>query len=264
MNDRVYDQPPSSHRVPHAEASADIGAASTNTSEQRISLEHIQLPQSLQPLSLQIDGINDRAHTKIDSTEADIEPSERGSDMSVNGQQPELQSARTFTDSMPSSSLNDSTRSMDFDSFQAPKEDAEDAPVASTSPQDPLRVRPVPPVENDHYAVKAEESNHDSLPPLRSPSQLKSRAANGTSFTPGHKRTATGDIKSVSSGIAALHSADVNGTRRRSKSTGASTHGTRIAQVSPVQSSLRLRASLTWISSCRFTFALDCPMLLPR
>lgn len=265
MNGRVYDQPPSSRGVPDAEASADTGA-STNTSEDNSS-EQIQVPQSPQSLSLQTDGLNDRAHSKSDSA-AYIESSERASGTS-DGQRPELQSASTFTDSLPSSSLNDSARSMELDGFRAHKEDAQASNTSkeSPAPQYPLPARPVngdASVEKDYNAVKTEEPDHDYLPPLRSPTRLNSRVGNGTDFTPGHKRTATGDVKSVSSGVAALHSSNTNGTRRRSKSTGAQTHGSRIAQVSPGQYFLRLQTVLTWMSSYRFTSALDYPMLRPR
>ncbi|KAJ5173449.1 hypothetical protein N7492_006042 [Penicillium capsulatum] len=234
MCDREYDQPPSSRGVPQAEASADTEAANTNTRKGVMASEQIQVPQSPQSLSLQTDGVTDRVYDKIDSTGAYIESSECGSDTSVDGQRPEIQSASTFPDSLPSSSLNDSTRSMELDN---PKENerATSTYQNALSHQDQLRAQPTKgdaALEQEHDAVKTEDSSQDSLPPLRSPAQLESRIRNGTHFTPGHKRTATGDIKSVSSGIAALHSSDVNGVRRRSKSTGAPTHGGRIAQLS--------------------------------
>lgn len=241
MKDRLYDQSPSSRGAPHAEANANTEAANTPTSlayEKPAPSEQIQVPQSPQPLSLQVDGLIDRPGDKSNSSVAYVESSERGSDTSADGRRPELQSASTFTDSLPSSWVNDSTQSMELDSFDAPSENATALGTyqkPSIEPRDASHAIPVNgngETDGAHHAVKAEDSSHDLLPPLPSSTTLKSRSGNGTNFTPGHKRTATGDIKTVSSGIASLHSADINGgARRRSKSTGASVHGSRIAQV---------------------------------
>lgn len=238
----LYDQPPSSRGAPHAEANANTEAANTPTSlasEEPTPSEQTQVPQSPQSLSLQVDGLIDHPGDKSNSSVAYVESSERGSDTSADGRRPELQSASTFTDSLPSSWVNDSTQSMELDTFDAP---SENAPALGTYQKSSIEPRDASshtiPVNGNgetdgaHHAVKDEDASHDLLPPLRSSTNLKSRSGNGTNFTPGHKRTATGDIKAVSSGIAALHSADINGgARRRSKSTGASVHGSRIAQV---------------------------------
>lgn len=221
---------PSSRGVPHVEASANspfVNTMSPAPGEPDCS-EEIQVPRSPQRLSLQINGLNAGSHEKYDSNTTCVESSERGSDTSGDSRQPELQSASTFTDylpSIPSSSLNDPNRSMDGKS-QASTTDQES--------QDTLKSLPVNGhgrLGVSHADVKLEKESEDSLGPLRSSSQSSSRPGAGN-FTLGHKRTATGDIKPISSNLGATQNSDTNGTtRRRSKSTGSPAHGSRIAQV---------------------------------
>ncbi|KAJ5190615.1 uncharacterized protein N7498_009600 [Penicillium cinerascens] len=222
---------PSSRGVPHVEASANSPFVNTMPpapGEPDCS-EEIQVPRSPQRLSLQINGLNAGSHEKYDPNTTCVESSERGSDTSGDSRQPELQSASTFTDylpSIPSSSLNDPNRSMDGKS------------QASTTDQDSQDTLKSLPVNGhgglgvSHADVKLERESEDSLGPLRSSNQSSSRSGVGKS-TLGHKRTATGDIKPISSNLGALQTSDTNWTtRRRSKSTGSPAHGSRIAQLS--------------------------------
>lgn len=231
---------PSSRGVPHVEASANAQFVNTispamgevNPSEQ------IQVPRSPQRLSMQMNEVNAGSHDKYDSNTTYVESSERGSDTSGDSWRPEPQSTETFTDSLPSlpsSLLNDSNRSMD-DSIRALDGGSPASMIDYKPPQSQDTLRSLPVDGNgysngSHTDVKLKKESQDSLGPLRSPRQSSSRSGVGK-FTLGHKRTATGDIKPVSSNLAASQNSDTNGTtRRRSKSTGSPAHGSRIAQV---------------------------------
>lgn len=231
---------PSSRGVPHVEASANTQFVSNSISpasgEPQLS-EEVQVPRSPQRLSLQINGLNAGSHEK-DCSNNYVESSERGSDTSGDSRQSELQSASAFTESLPSlplSLLNDSNRSME-DSLRAFDSDSSTPTTEQRIPhsQDTsksLSVNGKEGLDGSHADVKLEKESEDLLGPLRSPRQSSSRSGAGK-FTMGHKRTATGDIKPVSSNLAASQNSDANGaTRRRSKSTGSPAHETRIAQV---------------------------------
>jgi len=196
--------------------------------------EEIQVLRSPQRLSLQINGLNAGSRDKYNSNTTYIESSERGSDTSCDSQRPELQPASTSTDylpSIPSSSLNDSDQSMDG-SIGASDGNSQTFTTDHKLPhfQDTLKSLQVSGnggPSGSHADVNLEKESEDSLGPLRS----SSRPGVGK-FTPGHKRTATGDVKPISFDLATSQNSDANGTtRQRSKSTGSSAHGSRIAQV---------------------------------
>ena len=230
----------SSRGVSHAEANATTNAMNAATLKKLdgpTNAEQIQVPRSPQPLSLCIDGLDATGHGKIYHNTAYIESSERGSDTSVDDRRPELHSANTFTDSqnsVPSSSVNNSepytepsnSHSVDVDSTP-PK----------IRPKSPKAEHSIPVNGNGSRgasdgAIKLETPNHGSLSSSHSLKPSGLRSGNNIQFTPGHKRTATGDIKPISSGLVAPQLSDVNGaSRRRSKSTGSPAHGSRIAQV---------------------------------
>lgn len=236
MND-MYNGP-SSRGVPHAEASADTlanTAASLATDSSRTG--QVQVPRSPQPLSLQVNGLEAGVYSGRDSNVSYVESSDRGSETS-DGQRPELHSASTFTDSapsQPSSSLNDSNRSMELDK---PYYINGDIAMANTNEE----IATLEALHNlkktngnglmngTNGAVKLEKQTNGSLSPLRSSNLSNLRSSAGSRHTPGHKRTVTGDVKHIPT-LAAPASSDVNGARRRSKSTGSPAHGSRIAQV---------------------------------
>lgn len=238
MND-IYNGP-SSRGVPHAEASADTlanTAASLATNSTRAG--QVQVPRSPQPLSLQVNGLEAGVYSQRDSNVGYVESSDRGSESS-DGQRPELHSASTLTDSapsQPSSSLNDSNRSMDLDN---PYSMNGDIAMANTNEEisiseelhDLNKTNGNGLMNGTNGAVKLEKQSNDSFSPLRSSnlSNLRSGAGAGSRYIPGHKRTVTGDVKPIPK-LAAPVSSDVNGARRRSKSTGSPAHGSRIAQV---------------------------------
>jgi hypothetical protein len=184
------------------------------------------------PLSLRVDGLSAVAVApgEGNSTPAYIE-SERGSDTS-DGRQPDLYSASTFTGSLPSlPSSNDTSRFPDFGNSYTSNEHGSVPQIDQTSLQSAMpQTQPV----NGNVA----ERWQPSLPTIKagngSPpflSKLSRTKSNFDELAPGQKRTATGDIKPVPSDIPATHS-DANGAvRRRSKSTGSSVYGSRIAQV---------------------------------
>lgn len=258
MND-IYNGPPS-RGVPHAEASADpttntaasLAAASSCTGE-------VQVPRSPQPLSLQVNGLEAGVYCQSNPNVSCVESSERGSDTS-DGHRPELHSASTLTDSvpsLPSSSLNDSNRSMDLDT---PYGANGDGPMSNANEKASTReaLHTLQTNENGtmngiNGAVKLEKQSNSSLLPLRSPIHPNTRPGTGTRFTPGHKRTATGDVKPIST-LAAPVGSDVNGAaRRRSKSTGSPAHGSRIAQVRIVFQSSVLSIIDVRIAVCSYS-----------
>ncbi|KAJ5093601.1 hypothetical protein N7456_009462 [Penicillium angulare] len=238
MNDFQY--APSSRGVPHMEASAST--RSVNTSMSRAPggparSEEIQVPRSPQTLSLQLDGLNARIHDNNAPFPSYVESSERDSDTSTTEpRRPDLQSASPFTDPLsriPSSSMNDSSQSIKVENSQSSTENAQ-TPTTYSSSQEQL------PVNGNGSGLKEEECpsikhSNGSLSPLRSLENRSSRSGSGVSFTPRHKRTATGDVKSISSSLAAPQDEEsdkLGAARRRSKSTGSSAHGSRIAQLS--------------------------------
>ncbi|KAJ5627161.1 hypothetical protein N7528_004588 [Penicillium herquei] len=237
MND--LQRAPSSRGAPDVEASANPGSVNASTSREPGGLtrsEEIQVPRSPQPLSLQIDGLNARIHDKNISFPSYVESSERGSDTSTDTPRPEPQSASTFTDSLssiPFSSMNDSSQSIKIENSQSSLDIVPTPPNQSTSPEHlPVGRNGNGIQEGVHTSV---EHKTGSFSPPQSPNRSNPRAGNGVSFAPGHKRTATGDIKSVASSVGIPPNQDddnIGAARRRSKSTGSPAYGSRIAQLS--------------------------------
>lgn len=220
--------------VHHVEDSANAGSVNASTSRGPGGLtrsEEIQVPRSPQPLSLQIDGLNARIHDTNTAFPSYVESSERDSDTSTDPRRPEPQSASTFTDSLssiPSSSAN-GYHPMKIENSQSSAEGLQ-TPTTYSSSQEQLPVNGKSGLDEGVY-TSIQQSN-GSLSPLRSPKHSTSRSGNGVSSGPRHKRTATGDVKSISSSLAPpIQDETIGAARRRSKSTGASVHGSRIAQV---------------------------------
>ncbi|KAJ5083992.1 hypothetical protein NUU61_008571 [Penicillium alfredii] len=232
----------SSRGVTHAEASARaeslVNTSTSPASSNPTSATEVQVMRSPQPLSLQVDGLNGaKVASRHDSPNtAYIESSERGSDTSVDGRPPELQSASTLTDSLsslPLSSANDANRSMEFGGSHANENQA--IPSIDQKPQHPDGIAQNRPVNREgtmdglYTSSGIAKSSNGSFPSVMSPKHSGTRSG----MTLGHKRTATGDVKPVSLNPAASSSSDANGAaRRRSKSTGSPAHGSRIAQLS--------------------------------
>ncbi|KAJ5287280.1 hypothetical protein N7478_002966 [Penicillium angulare] len=237
MNDLQY--APSSRGVPHMEASANTRSVNTSISRAPggpIRSEEIQVPRSPQTLSLQLDGLNARIHDNSAPFPSYVESSERDSDTSTEPRRPELQPASPFTDPLsriPSSSMNDSSPSIKVENSQSSTENAQ-TPTTHSSSQEQLSVNGNGSGLKEERYLPIKHSN-GSLSPLRSLENRSSRSGSGVSSAPKHKRTATGDVKSISSSLAAPHSEEsdkLGATRCRSKSTGSSAHGSRIAQLS--------------------------------
>ncbi|KAJ6073204.1 hypothetical protein N7467_011289 [Penicillium canescens] len=186
------------------------------------------------PLSLHVDGLSAVAVASGEgnSTPAYIE-SERGSNTS-DGRRPDLYSASTVTDSLSSlPSSNDTNRFSELGNSYTSNEHGPLPQIDQTSLQSAMAPQTQP--VNGNVAERWQPSlptikaGNGSPPCLPKHSRTKS---NFDGLAPGQKRTATGDIKPVSLDTPATHS-DANGaTRRRSKSTGSSVYGSRIAQLS--------------------------------
>lgn len=229
----------------HAEPLANAEGV-TNTSTMRVAGEpaafnQIQVPRSPQLLSLQVDGLNTGIYDKIEHSASYVESSKRGSDASADGRPLEPHSASTFTGSLPSlpaSLSNDYDRATEFEgsnSFAENSQSSRTEPILENS-QDSLHTLSVNGDGVDELRpLNSEHSSNGSLSPVRSSQGHAPRSGVDTQFAPRHKRTATGDIKLLSAQLVTPHSDDVNGaSRRRSKSTGSPTHGSRIAQVHPI------------------------------
>lgn len=234
MNDLHH--APSSRGVPHVEASANTGSSTPRAPGVPTRAEHIQVPRSPQPLSLHLDGLNTHVHDKTSAFPQYVESSERDSDTSADARQPEPQSASTFTDSLsslPSSSMNDFSQSIKIENSQSSTDDAQ-TPKTYSDSQDQSSVNGNG--STDGYT--SEKKSNGSMSPPYSLNHSTLRSGNGVHFAPGHKRTATGDLKSISS-LAEPQTAQA-ALRRRSKSTGSPAHGNRIAQVTLLLCSCRI------------------------
>lgn len=231
---------PSSRGFPNPEASAPTESsvnAATSPAPRKSASDEIQVMRSPQTLSLRVDGLNAVTvpHGESDANDIDyIESSQRGSDTSAEGPRPELQSASTFTDSLsslPSFSMNDASQSMDLDSPNtfSDKQGQENSPESLETP----RAWPV----NGDMAIYGQYAVSDAFAPEKfgngslTPRHQHTHSVTEIQLAPGQKRTADGDIKSISSEILAPGFSTNGPTRRRSKSTGSPAYGSRIAQV---------------------------------
>ncbi|OOQ90136.1 hypothetical protein PEBR_05254 [Penicillium brasilianum] len=227
----------------HAEASANSEGVTLNTSTERDSREpvhadHIQVPRSPQLLSLRVDELNFGIHDKNNHGAAYVETPKRASDTSADTRRPEPHSASTFTDlpSLPAPVSNACEQPTELDN---PRSFVENSQSSRTEPnsensQDSSHTLSVNGNGVDILPpLKSEQSTNGSVSPVLSPKHHASQSGIDTKFAPGHKRTATGDIKPISAQLITPQSYDVEGaSRRRSKSTGSPAHGSRIAQLS--------------------------------
>lgn len=242
MND---DRDVSNRGVLHVEASANTHSMNNATSpvphNPRPSAK-TQTTQSPQPLSLQIDGLNavTLAHGEGNPNSAYIESLERGSDTSGDGRRLDL-SASTVTDSLssfPSSSTNgNNSQSTEFGNSHTLNGHTSKPWVGRELLESQL-ARHMQPVNGggsiDRWqpSLAPIKSGNASISPLPSPKHSRTRSNFDARLAPSQKRTAAGDFKSTLD-IPTAHIADANGaSRRRSKSTGSSAYGSRIAQLS--------------------------------
>jgi hypothetical protein len=196
-----------------------------------------QLPQ---PLSLQIDGLNavTVAHGDGNPNPAYIESSERGSDTSGDGRRLDL-SASTLTDSLssfPSSSTNGNSQSTEFGNSHTLNGHTSIPWVDRELLESQLapRMQPVnggASIDRWQPSLSPIKAGNVAISPPPSPKHSRTRSNFDARLAPSQKRTAAGDFKSTLD-PPTPHSADANGAaRRRSKSTGSSAYGSRIAQV---------------------------------
>ncbi|OQE46471.1 hypothetical protein PENCOP_c001G05520 [Penicillium coprophilum] len=234
----------SNRGVLHAEASANTHSMNNATSSvphkpmPPVDTQTTQLPQPLPP---QIDGLNGVtvAHGDGNPSPAYIESSERGSDTSGDGRRLDL-SASTITNSLsnlPSSSTNGHSQSTEFGNSHTLNGHTSRSWVDGEL----LKSQPVPHMQPVNGSASIDRWQ-PSLSPIKagnvaiSPPPSPQHSRTGSNFdarlAPSQKRTAAGDFKSTLN-LPTPHSADPNGpARRRSKSTGSSAYGSRIAQLS--------------------------------
>lgn len=261
---------PLSHRFPHPAASASIKSPVNTTTQANLPSGEIQVRRSPQPLSLRVDGLNAITvpHGGGNANEITyIESSDRGSDTSVDGRQPEIQSSSTITDSFPSmpcSLAHDGNRPMELISH---KYNA--ASLSQTEQQllDSQRATQTSSVDGDitmgEPDILAEANPSNGLLSPHLPTQLSPQSAVDLRRAQGQKRTATGEIKPVLPHHPAASSGVNGAARRRSKSTGSPAHGSRIAQVRTAFSFFSDRL-LTCSASYRYIFGRVCHTPLPR
>lgn len=234
----------SNRGVLHAEASANtysVNNATPPVPHKPTTPAKTRTTQSPKPkpLSLQIDGLNVviPAPGEGNSNPAYIESSERGSDTSGDGRRLDL-SASTVTDSLSSfpSSANGNSQSTEFGNSHTLNGHTSIPWVDPELLESQLapHIQPVnggASVDRWQPSLSPIKAGNVSISPPPSPKHSRTRSNFDARLAPGQKRTAAGDFKSTLDPPTA-HSADANGAaRQRSKSTGSSAHGSRIAQV---------------------------------
>lgn len=260
MND---DRDVSNRGVLHAEASANTHSMNNATSpvphNPRPSAK-TQTTQSPRPLSLQIDGLNavTLAHGEGNPNSAYIESLERGSDTSGDGRRLDL-SASTVTDSLssfPSSSTTgNNSQSTEFGNSHTLNGHTSKPWVDRESLESQLapHMQPVNgggSIDRWQPSLAPIKAGNASISPPPSPKHSRTRSNFDARLAPSQKRTAAGDFKSTLD-IPTAHIADANGAaRRRSKSTGSSAYGSRIAQVTRPLAPSRIYSSFV-LPSCR-------------
>ncbi|CDM34439.1 hypothetical protein DTO013E5_4948 [Penicillium roqueforti] len=235
----------SNRGVLHAEASANtysVNNATPPVPHKPTTPAKTRTTQSPKPkpLSLQIDGLNVviPAPGEGNSNPAYIESSERGSDTSGDGRRLDL-SASTVTDSLSSfpSSANGNSQSTEFGNSHTLNGHTSIPWVDPELLESQLapHIQPVnggASVDRWQPSLSPIKAGNVSISPPPSPKHSRTRSNFDARLAPGQKRTAAGDFKSTLDPPTA-HSADANGAaRQRSKSTGSSAHGSRIAQLS--------------------------------
>jgi hypothetical protein len=252
----------SSRGAPNAEASANHFNAMSPVPHKPMSLAENQNTQSNKPLSLRIDGLSavTVAHGEGNSTPAYIEFSERGSDTSVDGRRPDLNSASTLTDSLSSfpSSTNGADQSAQLDGSHNLNEPTSTTRMDQEPPDTHMapQTQPVNGGSIDRWqpSLPPIKAGNASLSPPPSPKHSHTISNSDVGLAPGQKRTAAGDFK-LNSDTPIAHSTDLNGAaRRRSKSTGSALHGSRIAQVTRSSCLLKSYGSF-YLVVCPYSFA---------
>ncbi|KAJ5129806.1 uncharacterized protein N7515_005845 [Penicillium bovifimosum] len=191
-----------------------------------------QNTQPSRPLSSRIDQLNATIAPGGDhSSSTYIESSERGSDISIKGR-PDHSAPTNSLSSHPISPVNgtDQTR-LDKPILNG------HTPAPGVEPE-PLDSQIAPPkpanggasIDRWQPSLSPIKAGNASISPPPSPEHPRTRSHLDAQWAPGQKRTAAGHFKSTLDS-SAVHDVDVNGARRRSKSTG-SAYGNRIAQLS--------------------------------
>lgn len=224
----------SSRRVPHAEASANTHSMNNATSpvpHKPMPLPENQTIQSPQSLSLRIDGLNAVTVANGDGNPnpAYIESSQRGNNTSAG---PDTDSISSLSSSL----TNGVGHSADLGNHHIsnghttrPRIDQELLEFQPAPQAQP--VNGVPSIDRWQPSLPPIKAGNASLSPPPSPKQSPTGSNLDARLAPGQKRTAAGDFKSILE-FPTAHSPDANGgARRRSKSTGSSAYGSRIAQV---------------------------------
>jgi hypothetical protein len=228
-----------SREVPDAEASANTRSMNHATSP----APHKPMPsaenkptQPLQPLSLQIDQLNATiAHGEGNSNPSYIESSERASNTSVEGRPDHSATLTNSLPSLPLSPKNDADQMTQLDNYPILNGHTSISGV-EPEPLEPQIAPPKPPVNGgasiDRWqpSLPPIKAGNASISPPPSPKHSRTRSHLDAQWAPSQKRTAAGDFKSTIDS-SAVYNADVNGARRRSKSTGSAAYGNRIAQV---------------------------------
>ncbi|CAI7656759.1 unnamed protein product [Penicillium glandicola] len=234
----------SSRGVLHVEANADthyMNNATPLLPHKPMPSAKAQTTKSPQQLSLQIDGLNAVAvaHSESNPNPAYIESPERGSDTSGDGRRLDL-SASTLTDSLsslPLSSTNGNSQSTEFGNSHTLNGHTSIPWVDRELLESQLAPHMQPAnggtsIDRWQPSLSPIKAGNASISPPPSPKHSRTRSNFDARLAAGQKRTAAGDFKSTLV-PPTPHSADVNGAaRRRSKSTGSSAYGSRIAQLS--------------------------------
>ncbi|KAJ5499259.1 hypothetical protein N7453_008310 [Penicillium expansum] len=235
----------SNRGVPHAEASANTHSMNNATSpvpHKPMPSAKAQSTQSPKPLSLQIDGLNavTLARGEGNPNPAYIESSERGSDTSGDGRRLDL-SATTVTDSLSSllsSSTNGNNSQVSESNNSHTLNGHTSVPWVDRELLESQLAPHMQPVNGgasiDRWqpSLSPIKAGNASISPPPSPKHSRTKSNFDARLAPSQKRTAAGDFKSTLD-IPTPHNTDANGAaRRRSKSTGSSAYGSRIAQLS--------------------------------
>lgn len=236
----------------NVEASANTFSANSPMPRTIPSVEN-QTTHLQQPLSLRIEGLSavTVVHDEGNLTPAYTESSERGSETSVDGRRPDL-SASTLTDSLfsfPSSTngadqtkhFNDSHNLNDLITTPRADQDVQDTHMAPQT--QPVNGGSIDRWKPSLSPIKAGDTSLQSpYVPKHSHSRTKSNLDAGLAST--QNGIAVGDYRSHLDNPSIQHT-DLNGpARRRSKSTGASLYGSRIAQVTHFLARLQVIAHL--------------------
>ncbi|KAJ5550455.1 hypothetical protein N7535_001603 [Penicillium sp. DV-2018c] len=229
-----------SREVLDAEASANThsmnDAPSPAPHKQMPSVEN-KTTQPSQPTSLRIDQLNATiAPGGVISNPTYIESSERGSDTSVKGRSDHSATLTDSLSSLPISPINDTDQMTGLDNYTISNGHTS---IPGVEPK-PLESQIAPPkqpvnggasVDRWQPSLSPIRAGNASISPPPSPKHSGTESHVDAQWTPAQKRTAAGNFKPALDS-SAVHNADVNGARRRSKSTSSAAYGNKIAQLS--------------------------------